>query len=197
MVEYKLSYTAGSLLLFESETIIEAYFETRDWTKAKKIVIEENRLQSRMQSSSKRILNEVVGRVKTLSNKELELFINSTQKDRVDILWYAICKKYPFIADFAVEVIREKYLTMDYLLTEDDYISFFSKKCEWHPEIEKLKESTKKKAQQVLFRILKEVDIIDKNNMILASLLNVEIAEVLKRESGSKLTIYPLPETKV
>ena len=194
---YKLSYTAGSLLLFESETIIEAYFETGNWAKARAIVLEENRLQSRMLSSSKRILSEAMGRVKCLTKIELELFKGSSQKDRINILWYAICKKYNFIADFAIEVVREKYLSMDYLLTEGDYTAFFNKKSDWHPEIEQLKESTKKEARRVLFRMLKEADIIDNNNYILASLIDDEIIKVLKSESRKNLTIFPLPDNKV
>lgn len=56
-----------------------------------------------MESSSKRILSEVVGRLKCLKMKELQFFIHADRVDKANILWIAVCKKYPLISDFAKE----------------------------------------------------------------------------------------------
>lgn len=41
LITYKLSYTSGSLLLTESEIIIDAYFETGSWKDARALVFSE------------------------------------------------------------------------------------------------------------------------------------------------------------
>ena len=113
------------------------------------------------------------------------------------MLWVAVCKRYSFIRDFAIEVIREKFLLMDYALTEEDYTIFFNTKAEWHEELEKLKSSTKKKLKQVLFRILREAEITSKMNIIRPSILTRRVAKTLfpnkTGESGKSGLYVVLP----
>jgi len=192
--KYKLSYTAGALLLHESVIAVETYFEVGDWTKTKKMLIDENRLQMRMESSTRRIGGEVIQRLKTLTDNQLSFFQTASRRDQIAILWLSICKNYKFIADFAIEIIREKYLRMDYMLQYNDYEIFFYNKCEWHPELESLTDSTQKKVQQVLFKMLREADIIDASNIILGAILSDEFIELVKKDKKATLAVFPVPE---
>jgi hypothetical protein len=76
--------------------------------------------------------------------------------EQKQLLWLAVCKRYAYIREFSVEVLNEKYLRLDYELTEFDYDVFFSRKADWHIELDKLTDSTRKKLKQVLFRMLRE-----------------------------------------
>ncbi|MCF6248048.1 MAG: DUF1819 family protein [Desulfobacula sp.] len=42
------------------------------------------------------------------------------------------------------------------MVYKEDYTVFFDTKAEWHEELERLKDSIKKKLKQVLFRIPRE-----------------------------------------
>jgi len=191
--KYKMSYTAGALLLHESYVAVDTYFEVGSWTNAKKVIIEENRLQMRMTSSSKRVASEVIQRLKNLNDKQLSFFHTASRNDQASMLWIAICKNYKFIEDFAIEIIREKYLKMDYLLEDNDYEIFFYNKCEWHLELESLTVLTKKKAQQVLFKMLREADIIDTTNIILGAILSEEFIKLVREDKEATLAVFPLP----
>ena len=153
---YKLSFTAASLYLSESIKIAHTYLETKDWDRTKEVVKKENILQSRTQSSSVRLYRELAQRLQTLSQDQVELFAEGTIQEQKLLLWFAICKRYAFIREFAVEVLHEKYLVLDYELMELDYDSFFNRKADWHPELDEITDKTRNKLKQVLFRMLKE-----------------------------------------
>ena len=74
-----------------------------------------------------------------LSDEQLELLVEGNPQEQKKLLWLAICKRYAFIREFASEVVREKFLQLDYLLTEFDYDAFFNRKADWHPELDGLR----------------------------------------------------------
>jgi len=194
-IEYKISYTAGALLFQESLLAIQSYIQTKNWKKTQQILVNENLFQTRMISSANRIVRETIKRLQVLSEGQIQFFINASRRDQICLLWYAICKHYRFINDFAIEVIREKYLRFDYNLSENDYRVFFNAKSEWHLELEKLTASTQNKAKQILFRMLREAEIINSNNMIIGSLLSQDIKDLIKKDLNGTLAIFPVPES--
>ena len=105
-MKYKMSFTAGTLLFRESVIISDLYLETKDWSATKEKVITTNLLQSRTTSSSKRISTEAIGRLKCLNDDELDLLSIGEYQEQLEMVWLSICRQYPFIKDFAIEVIR-------------------------------------------------------------------------------------------
>ena len=73
----------------------------------------------------------------------------------------AVCKTYAYIYEFVVEVLGEKMINLDYHIREADYLMFFNRKAELHPELEKLAETSAYKIKQVLFRMLEETGFIN------------------------------------
>ena len=61
-----------------------------------------------------------------------------------------------------------------------------------HEELEKLKDSTKKKLIQVLFRILSEAEITSEVNIILPSILTKRVARALVPDKSGKSELYIL-----
>jgi hypothetical protein len=84
---------------------------------------------------------------------------------------------------------------MDYAITEEDYIIFFDTKAEWHEELERLKDSTKKKLKQVLFRILRESEITSEVNIILPSILTKRVARALVSDKSELYIVLPVSDT--
>ena len=187
---YRMSFTVGGLFYQEAISAVDLFIKSKDWTKVREEILKTNLFQTRTQNSLERICREVLSRLKFLSSEQLKIIQDGSRQEQLQMLWIAVCKRYSFISDFAIEVIREKFLLMDYALTEEDYTIFFDTKAEWHEELEKLKDSTKKKLKQVLFRILREAEITSEMNIILPSILTKRVAKALFPEESSKSGLY-------
>ena len=106
-------------------------------------------------------------------------------------------KRYRFINDFAVEVIREKFLSFNNSLTRDDYDSFFNTKAEWHEELNALTEATRNKLRQIAMKMLREVGIISKSNTINPALLSPRFVNVISRDSREFLAVFPVSDSDI
>ena len=193
--KYRMSFTVGGLFYQEAVSAVDLYIESKDWVKAREEILKTNLFQSRTQNSLERICREVLSRLKLLSLDQLKIIQDGSRQEQLQMLWIAVCKRYPFIRDFAIEVIREKFLLMDYAITEEDYTIFFDTKAEWHEELEKLKDSTKKKLKQVLFRILREAEITSEVNIILPSILTKRVARALVSDKSELHIVLPVSDT--
>lgn len=165
--KYNLSFTAGGILHAESISVIESYLQSNDWSKVREAVSGANILAVRTQSSGKRLIREIELRLSWLDDCDLELikdFISTAEQKQA--LWLCICKTYQFIADFMQEVVSDKLHALDYSITYDDYDRFYNAKSQWNEELDKLSLSTQKKIRQVLFRMLREMDILSDQNVI-------------------------------
>ena len=108
--KYRLSFTAGGLLLAESLALAEKFLEIGDWDSVQVWAVETNLLQARTLSSAKRICSELITRLSRLSNTELQRLVAAHSDERRVWLWIAICRAYALIREFAVEVVHERYL---------------------------------------------------------------------------------------
>lgn len=194
---YKMSFSTGGLFLKESVRLAELFIQLQDWNLVKAKVLEENILQTRKQSTTKRIYWEITNRLKILDTTEMELFLQSTAKDQACILWVAICRHYKFINDFAVEVLHERYVTRKTHIENSDFELFFSDKAEWHLELERIKPSTRQRLRQVLFRIMREAGLLSDKNQIIPALLSNEFLTLLFQNDYKDLTVFPVFESVI
>ena len=109
---YIMSFSTGGLFHHESVKLAALYLDLGDWSSVRDKVIAENLLQTRTLNTLKRVCREVVSRLRTLSSCELEFLIDGSHQEQAYLLWLAICRRYRFIADFAIEVLRERYLSL-------------------------------------------------------------------------------------
>ena len=176
---YSMSFSTGGLFRLESVELALIFLEINDWTAVQIKVLADNLLQARTINTSKRFCREIISRLKTLTRSEVELLVHGNIQEQSYLLWLAICRRYKFIADFAVEIIRERFINLKADLHNEDFNSFFDRKSEWHPEIDKLRPSTRNKLRQVLFKILREADLLSDNNIINAAILSPRFMEVI------------------
>jgi len=195
ITKYRMSFTVGGLFYQEAVSSADLYIKSNDWGKVREEILKTNLFQTRTSSALERICREVLSRLKLLSTEQMIILQNGSRQEQLQILWIAACKRYTFIRDFAVEVIREKFLLMDYAITEEDYTIFFDTKAEWHEELERLKDSTKKKLKQVLFRILKEAEITSEMNIIMPSILTKRVARALVTDKSGIYMVLPVSDT--
>lgn len=195
--KYVMSFTAGALLYQESLAVVEVFEELGDWDAVRERVMGDNLLQMRTLSASKRVFREVATRLEQLTPAELELLRIGPREEQGHLLWLAICKRYRFIYEFAVEVVREKFIRLDFDLSYDAYDIFFNNKAEWHPEVEGVAESTRKKLRQVLFRMMREANLLTSDNQILPAMLTPREIEAIAADSPCYLLGFPTSPAEI
>lgn len=195
--KYCMSFTTGGLFIRESLDLANMYLSLGDWGSTRDKVIEDNQLQVRTLASRKRLFREISARLKTFSNAEIEFFLDSNLQDQAYLLWIAVCRRYRFIADFAVEVLRERYITLKSDLTYEDFDYFFNRKSEWHLELDEITPATRNKLRQVLFKMLRETDLLTANNMIHAAMLSPRLLELIHQGSRREILYFPIFESEL
>lgn len=193
--KYAMSFTTGGLFYSESLLLFELYFQINDWNEVSIKAFETNILQTRVESTAKRVLREIVSRLKMLKEDEVLLFQNGSSQEQKYLLWLGVCRKYIFIHDFAAEVIRERYLTLKLDLPSDEFEVFYNAKAQWHVELEGLTENTRNKLRTVLYRMLREADIIDGNNLIMPAMLTEELIRTIAKHDANDLAVFPISDS--
>ncbi|WP_035236117.1 DUF1819 family protein [Desulfobacter vibrioformis] len=191
---YSMSFTTGGLFHRESVNLTKLYLDLGDWNSVRNKVVEENLLQARTQNTLKRVCSEVVSRLKLLSIVELEFLNQGGHQEQGYLLWLAVCRRYRFIADFAIEVLRERFLSLKTDITHEDFDAFFNRKSEWHLELEQISPATRRKLRQILFRILRQADLLTAGNMINAAMLSPQLLEILCQEGHCDVLCFPMFE---
>lgn len=189
---YSLSFTTGALMHRESIRIAEQYAALQDWEAVRKQVIAENLLQTRTQNTLHRFCREVISRLKLLTEAEMTLLVTGSLQEQRYLLWLAICRRYEFIGDFAREVIHERYLSLALTLTPSEFDSFFNRKSEWHDELERITPTTRHKLRQILFKMLREADLLSKADQINPALLSERLTAAIVQIDRQNLLLFPL-----
>lgn len=192
-----MSFTTGALLLHESLTVAALYGKLEAWEAVRNAVVTENLLQMRTGNASARICREVISRLKQLTSKQIALLRDGSRQEQGYLLWLATCNRYRFIYEFATDVIREKYIRFDFALSYDDYELFFQAKAEWHPEVARVAAATRAKQKQVVFKMLREADLLSSSGQIQPALFTSRLAEAIQQDSATHFAIFPMTDSDI
>jgi len=192
-----MSFTTGGLFYRESLTVAELYIQRKAWAQVRKDVLSANLLQARTAASAQRVYREVSIRLQLLTSDQMMILQDGSRDEQNYILWLAICKRFAFIKKFAVEVLREKFLSLDFELSYQDYQAFFNAQAQWHEELEQLKETTQKKLRQVLFKMMHEAELITKDNTIIAATLSPRVVNAILDDPQASLSVFPVLDSNI
>ena len=147
---------------------------------------------SRKAKTNKRVLYEYIKRYECLTPAQIDLFLKVGAYEQAQISFLSCCKAYSYLADFVVEVVREKFLVFDTELTEADYRSFVNSKSDFHNEINELAETTLKKVKQHVFKMIEEGGLIDsvKTRIIQPQYLSNDLKNVIIRDNPEWLKLF-------
>lgn len=177
--------------------VAEIYLETRNWQTTRDRVLSENLLQIRTSAAAMRISKEVVARLEHLSIPELECICDGTVRERGYLLWTAACRRYRFIFDFAVEELREYFVTLRQEINLKDFDAFLNGKAVWHEELDSIAASTQNKLRQNLFRMMREADLISPENLIQPVMMTPRLAALLAPRGRDAFLIFPLADADI
>ncbi len=192
---YSLGFTGGAALLSESIAVANLQIEFGDWSKVKDVVIKQNILQARTESTMKTLYWEVQRRLKHLRAEELELLSMGSDEQQKKIVWLAICRYYRFINDFAIEVVCEHFDNAKYELLTNDFDAFFNAKAEWHSNLDTLSVQTKNKARQIVFRMMRECGLLNEKKGIIPQRLDSQLIAFVQKNNTDQIRIFPGADT--
>ena len=189
---YTFSFTGASALITETLVIAEEYNSLKDWKAVEKSLVEKNLLNKVKRATFKREFSEIRKRLSLLTNDQLYLMIHGSFDDSKAMILLALVKTYSFLSDFIVEVIRNKYLLFDTVISDIDYIRFVNAKSLSHNELNVITEVTAKKVKQRVFKILEQVGLITqaKNGNILKPILNSKVIDVIIDDDPALLSAF-------
>lgn len=191
-IKYTFSFTGASALIAETLVIAEEYNRLKDWKAVEKSLLDNNLLNKVKQATFKREFSEIKKRLSLITQEQLQLMIHGSLDDAKAMILLSLIKAYTFLRDFIVEVIRNKYLLFDTVISDIDYIRFVNTKSLSHNELNAITEVTAKKVKQVVFKLLEQVGLITqaRNGSILKPILNGKVIDVIIDDDPALLSAF-------
>lgn len=183
--KYSFSFTGTALRVNELDMVLKS--KVLD----KPVNITQD-LGSGKASSGGRVLSDLNKRANQLNDGLTKLYINSDYHTKKLIAYLSICKAYSFISEFVIEVLREKVLVYDYTVTDGDFITFYRRKQEMHPEMETLTDNTQYKIKQISFKVLEQAGIIDSVSFkqIQPQILDNKLIQAIVKDDPNWLKLF-------
>ena len=189
---YKMSFTSGGLFLTESVVVAELHRVGEDWKATLERALQEGATSLPKAASNRRTLREIVNRLMTLSDDEVEFLIEEAgRQEQQYLLWIATCRAYRFVREFAVEVICDRYLSYHLDLPLESFDIFFEAKADWDEGLASISDSTRHKLRQILFRMMREAGIISDENRIQSTYLSAQLRQLIEAAAPADLAVFP------
>lgn len=188
---YLMSFGTGGLYINESVAVARLHAVGSDWEATVTAAQEKGTFPVRKVSSARRSIREIVNRLKRLSSDELALLIDGERSEQAALLWLAACRAYRFIAEFALEILGDRFYSLRTTLTYDDFDTFLSAKEEWSPKLAALSVSTRAKLRAVLFRLMREAELLSQDNRIQEAMLSPRVLTVIEAGNPDELRYFP------
>ncbi|OOO17918.1 hypothetical protein BTE56_17080 [Agrobacterium pusense] len=189
---YKMSFVVGGLFLNESIELVHLHDSAADWNETRELALARGITSLPKADSRRRILREIISRLSKLTETEVRHFAEAGDRiDQQSLLWLAVCREYRFVQEFAIEVVRERFLSLQIELPLQTFDTFFAAKAEWNEGLAKISPATRTKLRQILFRIMREAGIISPENTILASYISPQLYGIISERNPSDLHIFP------
>jgi hypothetical protein len=186
-----MSFATGGLYVNESVIVAGLHRSRNPWRVTSIAAIQSGAFPVRKESSARRSIREITNRLRCLSSDEMEILLTGGRSEQTALLWLAACRAYRFIGEFAAQVVNEYYLSLRTEITYDDFDSFYAAKAEWSPKLSGLSALSRAKLRAVMFRMMREAEIISPTNHILGALLPPSIREMISQHNPEELRFFP------
>ena len=177
-----------------SETLVVAaeYERLKDWDATRKSVLDQNLLNKVKQATFTREFSEIKKRLSLLTSGQLNLMITGSLDDAKAMILLSLAKLYAYFKEFVAEVLCNKYLIFDTVLTEVDYNKFFNMKSLSHDELNTITDNTARKVKQRVFTLFEQVGLItqSKNGTIIKPVLSHQVIDVIIADDPAFLMVF-------
>ncbi|MDN2584314.1 DUF1819 family protein [Aquibium sp. ELW1220] len=189
---YKMSFATGGLLQNESIEVARLHAPSEAWDATLRRALEEGVTSLPKAASRRRTLREIVNRISTLDDEELNCLVEvADRQDQQALLWLATCRAYRFVREFATDVIHERFLSFQLDLPLESFDVLFAAKAEWDEGLAGISPMTRAKLRQVLFRMMREANVISDDNRIQSAYVSPRLKAMLAEKSPRDLVLFP------
>ena len=189
---YKMSFVTGGLFLNESVEVARMHASAEPWEDTIRRALETGVSSLPKAASRRRTLREIVNRISTLNEEELSYLVEDADRpDQQALLWLATCRAYRFVREFATEVIHDRFLSFKLELPLESFDVLFEAKAEWDEGLNGISATTRAKLRQVLFRMMREANVITSESRILAAYVSPQLKAMLARNCPGDLDLVP------
>lgn len=190
--QYLMSFGVGGLFLNESLIVAGLHVEREPWEHTIHRALDQGATSLPKVASNRRNLREISNRLRQLTAEERRfMLLEADRTDQQALLWLAACRAYRFVGEFAVEVVRERYLSYQFDLPLEAFDILFEAKAEWNPELVKISATTRKKLRQVLFRIMREAGIISGDGRVQTAIISPRLKVLCEENNPGELAFFP------
>lgn len=190
--DYKMSFSTGGLFLNESLEVARLHVEGEPWETTILRAIDEGATRLPKSASNRRSLREISNRLLTLTAEERSFLLDEADRsEQQALLWIATCRAYRFIREFAVEVIRERYLSYQLDLPLESFDILLDAKAEWDEGLAGLNRSTRLKLRQIMFRMMREAGIVSEQDRIQTAILSTRLKNMIEDHNPGELAVFP------
>jgi len=190
--DYKMSFSTGGLFLNESLEVARLHVEGEPWKNTILRAMDKSTTSLPKSASNRRSLREISNRLRTLTAEERTFLVNEADRsEQQALLWIATCRTYRFIREFAIEVVRERYLSYQLDLPRESFDILLETKAEWDRGLGGLSRSTRLKLRQIMFRMMREAGIISAQDRIQTAILSTRLKNMVEDHSPGELVIFP------
>ena len=145
----------------ELTTIISRiYLKVGSWDETKSIVIKNNELQTRSNSTGIRLERELRQRLKNLSEQQLILLAKGSINDRLAMTWLGVLKRIKLVSELSHELLLEKIEGSDPILRRSDMAEFYKKKEKQFSEFKNLSDTSHKRINSIILSMLREMGLL-------------------------------------
>ena len=188
-MKYRFSFTAVGLAPVAMQEVAALYPDCGSWDAVYARVVQVNTLKCRTTTALRRVAAELVLRLGNLAWEELVRFVENRLNERTVFAWLAVCRTYDLVGDFAVEALREAYVTGQKTYEHSDYEKFVNSKLPLHPEFDELSKQTYAKVRQIVFRMTREAGFLDKKGNIIPLVMDTELMNFIPERD---LVFFPM-----
>ena len=188
---YTMSFTVGGLFLFEGIELARLRVTCASWEEVRQTAPDDVFVAKGGASSVKRIRNEVIGRLATLTPDEITHLASSGMTDARALMWIAACRKYRILAEFAHEVLDERLRTYQPEIRMTDFDALMDAKGMNAVEIARLAPSTRVRLRSGAFRMLREAELLDAESRVRVLQVSETLRNLLGLDNRAGLDLIP------
>lgn len=189
--EYRLSFTVGGLLLHESVALAGAWAESHDWHAARRAVADNIFVAAGGASSAARLRNEAIRRLSTLDAEELHHLADCPITDARALCWAAACREYRFLSDFASQILMDRHHPYGEPVRGADFEMVMDGLDALDARPAPVRRSTRARLRSVLFRMLREAELIDLDGRVMTLPITDRLRALLSRRTIGGLDCIP------
>ncbi|MCG7363728.1 DUF1819 family protein [Roseomonas sp. ACRSG] len=189
---YKMSFATGGLMVNESVEVARLHTSGDAWDNTLIHALAAGVTSLPKAASRRRTLREIVNRLSCLKEEEHLFLVERADRDeQAALLWVATCRAYRFVREYVREVICERYLSHRLDLPLETFDHHLEAKAEWDAGLAAIAPITARKLRQILFRMMREAGVIDRDRRILSASLSASLRALLRQTAPADLAVFP------